>query len=55
MFGASWPQVLDACHVGAGWEWRQLYEDLAPWIRPLPPGGSTQEGWAAMPTLPLLI
>jgi RNA polymerase sigma factor (sigma-70 family) len=30
MFGSSWPQVLDACRVGAEWAWRQVYEDLAP-------------------------
>ncbi len=32
MFGSSWPQVLDACRVGADWAWRQVYEDLAPSI-----------------------
>lgn len=30
MFGSSWPQVLDACRLGAEWAWRQVYEDLAP-------------------------
>lgn len=30
MFGSSWPQVLEACRVGAEWAWRQVYEDLAP-------------------------
>jgi RNA polymerase sigma factor (sigma-70 family) len=30
MFGSSWPQVLDACRVGAEWAWRQVYEDLTP-------------------------
>jgi RNA polymerase sigma-70 factor (ECF subfamily) len=32
MFGSNWPQVLDACRVGAEWAWRQVYEDLAPSI-----------------------
>jgi RNA polymerase sigma-70 factor, ECF subfamily len=30
MFGSSWPQVLEACRLGAEWAWRQVYEDMSP-------------------------
>jgi RNA polymerase sigma-70 factor (ECF subfamily) len=30
MFGSSWPQVLEACRLGAEWAWRQVYEDISP-------------------------